>query len=67
MAHRSSLGAAAIAAGLGLLVDLTRELGAAPIAVGRDFVALVFYAPALGLLLHWARSRLRPRPVRSSS
>lgn len=67
MRPRSLVGAASLAASLGLAVDLIRELGAAPIAVGRDFVAVVFYAPALGLLLCWAWSRLRPRPGRSSS
>lgn len=67
MARQSSLGAAALAAVLGLLVDAVRELGMVPMAVGRDFVVVVFYAPALGLALHWALSRLRPRPARSSS
>ncbi|MCX8205453.1 MAG: hypothetical protein N3H31_07385 [Candidatus Nezhaarchaeota archaeon] len=59
--------AAALAAGLGLVVDLARELGGVPIVVGGDFVAIVFYAPALSLLLRWAWSKLRARPASSSS
>jgi hypothetical protein len=67
MEPRRTLAAAALTAGLGFILHLLQGLGKLPPAIGDDFIFLVFYMPALGLLARWASTKLRPHPERSSS